>query len=307
MLNALFPVPVHFCKIRLTITSDIMAKKERGNEMDREWNKHEMKEKMAKLMHILEAVESGVLLEDECKEMGYNTKRVETIFRAIGRLQHGLEKEDLISPDDAVFTDTDFRQKAVIRCQSILLTEIGSAAWNTKYPDVMPCGLSSRSINALRRESCITFYDLLGFSDGQLRRLRNFGPKCMDEIKGAVNDIAHRMFGMSAEDLADVVYSIPKDAEIETIKKACMGISIWNIELETTAKNGIARDMFMRGVCGERVSLYDLMNPDSSLFKRQIPGVGKERLHDAQKVINGFVLKRFGMSIGSLSKLLYHE
>lgn len=275
--------------------------------MDREWNEHEIKEKIADMLHILEAVESGASLEDECKEMGYNTKRVETIFCAIGRLQHGLDKEDLLSTDDAVFTDNDFRQKAVIRCQSILLKDIGTASWNSRYPDAASSGLSTRSINALRRESCITLYDLLGCSDGQLRRLRNFGPKCMDEIKGSVNEIAHRMFGMSAKDLANVVYSIPKDADMETIKKACMDINIEDIGLETIAKNGIARDMFTRGVCGERVSLYDLMNPDSSLFKRQISRVGKEKLYAAQKVINGFVLKRFGMSIGSLSKLLYHE
>lgn len=278
--------------------------------MDREWNTHEMKEKMVELMHILEEVESGALLEDECKEMGYNTKRVGTIFHAIGRLQHeqyGLEKEDLLSPDDAVFTDADFRQKAVIRCQGILLKDIGTASWNSRYPDTASCGLSTRSINALRRESCITFYDLLGFSDGQLRRLRNLGPKCMVEIKRAVNDIAHRMFGMSAGDLANVVYSIPKDADMETIKKACMDINICDIDLETIVKNGIARDMFMRGVCGERVSLYDLVNPDSSLFKRQIHRVGKEKLHAAREAVNSFTLKRFGLSVGSLSNLLYHH
>lgn len=274
--------------------------------MDREWNKDEMKDKMADMLHILEAVESGALLEDECKEMGYNPKRVESIFNAIGRLEHGLDEEDILGLDDAAFTDADFRQKTIIRCQNILLKEIGTASWNSRYPDAVSCGLSVRSLSALRRESCVTLYDLLGFSDGQLKQLRNLGPKCMDEIKGAVNDIAHRMFGMSAKDLADVAYSVPKDADIATIKKACMDVSIWNIELETVVKNGIARDMFMRGVCREKVSLYDLMNPDSSLFKRQIPGVGKEKLHAAQKVINGFVLKRFGMGIGSLSHLLYH-
>ena len=60
--------------------------------MDREWNTHEMKEKMVELMHILEEVESGALLEEECKEMRYNTKRVGTIFHAIDRLQRGFHR-----------------------------------------------------------------------------------------------------------------------------------------------------------------------------------------------------------------------
>ena len=277
--------------------------------MDKEWNKDGMKEKMADLMHILEAAESGVLLADECKEMGYNPKKVISILGAIGRLEHGqygLEKEDLISLDDAAFTDADFRRKAILRCQDILLTEIGTASWNTKYPDV-PCGLSSRSINALRRESCITFYDLLGFSDVHLSRLRNLGAGCVEEIKGAASSIAHRMFGMSAEDLANVVYSIPGDADTETIKRACMNISVWDIELETIVRNRIISDMCMRDICRGSVSLYDLLNPASSLFKRRIQQIGQEKLHAAREAVNRFVMERFGMGIGSLSKLLYHK
>ena len=275
-----------------------------------EWNKDELKKRMEDLLHILDEVERGVLPEDACKEAGYAPKRVGSILNSIGRLkreQYEPDGEDSLSPDDETFTDADFRQKAIIRCQGILLSEIGSDSWNSRYPDIMSCGLSSRSINALHRESCITLYDLLGFSDDQLKRLRNFGLKCMKEVKDIASDIAHRMFGMSAKDLADVVYSIPKDAELEMIKQACLNTDIWDIGLETTIRNSIARDMLLRDICHEGVSLYDLMNPASSLFKSQIFKLGKEKLHAAQEDINSFVLKRFGMSAGSLSDLLYHR
>ena len=91
------------------------------------------------------------------------------------------------------------------------------------------------------------------------------------------------------------------------IKQACLNTDIWDIGLETTIRNSIARDMLLRDICHEGVSLYDLMNPASSLFKSQIFKLGKEKLHAAQEDINSFVLKRFGMSAGSLSDLLYHR
>lgn len=267
-----------------------------------------MKEKMNDIMQIFEAMENGISLEDKCKEMGYDYKKVESIFYIINRLerkQQCLDEDAIPCLDDVAFKDSVFRQKIINRCQNIMLYEIGTDSWNLDCHNVKVNRMSSRTINALCRQSCITLYDLLGLSKYQLKQVRNLGTNGLKEIEEVVNNIASKMFGMTVKDLADLVCFIPNGVEFEVVKWACMNISIHEMDLSTAVQNGIARDMNMRNISHGITTLYDLAHPKSSLSKIKISRVGEENMHVARKSINKFVTRRFGMSMKDLTDMLY--
>lgn len=190
--------------------------------------------------------------------------------------------KDELTVDEAKSTVTDM-------CKSICISEIG---------------LDVRGYNALSRCKCCTLYDIITMGYERIKDLRNVGNATFCDIKNCVKNKVESTFGMSVEELEDVLFSEITDDN--SILVACKRISINSLDIPKRLANAISRFTSLYFDIN-KPTLYDILNPNSPIYKNNVRLISKESKELLFETVNEFTIRRFRKGATELTEMFFNN
>lgn len=179
-------------------------------------------------------------------------------------------------------------------------------------------GFETRTYNCIYRDSFYsglgkTLYDLLCYTDGHLREIRNLGKKSYESIAPVVETYINTNFSMSTDKLKEILFSSICEDEnsiiltnIQRRKEICKGLKIQNIGISGPVK----RNVIIK--CGEpfdklydAVKIFPIENHIAKPYCRNKETAEKFRAVD--KTISDAILRIFRVPVIKLKEMLENE
>lgn len=271
----------------------------------KKWNQKDLTAKLANMLIIVNEFENDEDIAEFCSSKGYS---IEGAFNIIRQLEQ-IDNNNIAAGNKPPRTESF--DKEIKMCHDIVLSEIGTHEWRQKHPEIYQhyplVGLSTRTINALSRKLCLTFYDLLSMTGYRLSEIRNIGKSSILEIKDVTETISRYMFDMDVKELADTVCSAHNGMYDDIAVNISRNFDIHDIGLNSKEMRWINSEANKAGICKGTASLYDLMDKKSPLFRTKINHLSTESLQKAKEDINRFSLRKTGLSLMELSKKINQE